>query len=311
MTPLTATGLMVLVTLLWSMAGIVSRQIEGAQGLELTFWRSGFNALALWVILSVLRGPVGLIGSLRRGGVLLWASGLCWAVMFTAFMAALTLTTVANVLIIMALAPLMTAVLAWAVLGLSLPRRTALAIAGALLGVVVMQAPALFGWPEGEPGGSPGAEGPVGSTAGSALGLLVAAAVPLAAGVNWVLIRRSAGTDATPAVDLMPAVLIGALLSMTAAGFAAFPVQATPTDLAWLALLGVFQLAVPCLLAVRVARVLAPSDVALLSLLEVVFGVSWAWMGTGEEPTTPVVLGGLMVLLSLVINEWLGARRGR
>ncbi|NBQ91904.1 MAG: hypothetical protein EBT96_11065, partial [Betaproteobacteria bacterium] len=35
--------LMVLVTLLWSMAGVVTRQVEQAQGLTLTFWRSAFN----------------------------------------------------------------------------------------------------------------------------------------------------------------------------------------------------------------------------------------------------------------------------
>ena len=52
------------------------------------------------------------MAALRRGGRALWLSGLCWAVMFTAFMVALTLTTVANVLVTMAIAPLFTALLA-------------------------------------------------------------------------------------------------------------------------------------------------------------------------------------------------------
>ena len=42
-----ALGLMVLATLLWSIAGVVSRQITQAQGFEVTFWRSFFTMLSL------------------------------------------------------------------------------------------------------------------------------------------------------------------------------------------------------------------------------------------------------------------------
>ena len=52
-----AVMLMILVTLLWSMAGVVSRHLEGARSFEVTFWRSAFNALALAVALTALRGP--------------------------------------------------------------------------------------------------------------------------------------------------------------------------------------------------------------------------------------------------------------
>ena len=50
---------------------------------------------------------------MARAGRSLWLSGLCWSVMFTAFMVALTLTSVANVLVTMAVGPFFTAVLAW------------------------------------------------------------------------------------------------------------------------------------------------------------------------------------------------------
>ena len=81
---------MVLVTLLWSMAGVVTRQVEHAQGLTLTFWRSAFNAIALSVILCAWRTPTRVWGGLINGGRAQWASGLCWAIMFTAFMWAST-----------------------------------------------------------------------------------------------------------------------------------------------------------------------------------------------------------------------------
>ena len=119
-----AVATMVAVTLMWSIAGVVTRQLEAAGGFEVTFWRSLFNALALLVMLAALRGPAALGASLRRGGRTLWVSGVCWATMYTAFMMALSLTTVANVLVTMALAPLFTALLARFTLGHRLAPRT-------------------------------------------------------------------------------------------------------------------------------------------------------------------------------------------
>ena len=43
-----------------------------------------------------------------------------------------------------------------------------------------------------------------------------------------------------------------------------------------LALLGSVQLALPCLLVVRLSRELPAPEIALLALLEVLFGVAWA-----------------------------------
>ncbi len=52
-----AVALMVLATLMWSIAGVVTRWLDSAQGFEITFWRSAFNALALVVLLGAMRGP--------------------------------------------------------------------------------------------------------------------------------------------------------------------------------------------------------------------------------------------------------------
>jgi len=76
-----------------------------------------------------------------------------------------------------------------------------------------------------------------------------------------------------------------------------------------LGLLGVVQLAIPCLLAVRVSQVLSAPEISLLALLEVVFGVAWVWLGTHEAPSVAVLGGGMMVLGALTLNEWLALRR--
>ena len=88
---------MVVATLLWSMAGVVTRRLDSAGGFEATFWRSLFNASALLVLLARLRGVAALKKSLLSADATLWLSSGCWAVMFTAFMVAITMTRVANV----------------------------------------------------------------------------------------------------------------------------------------------------------------------------------------------------------------------
>jgi drug/metabolite transporter (DMT)-like permease len=138
-------------------------------------------------------------------------------------------------------------------------------------------------------------------------GTAIALAVPLAAALNWTVIQRSRRGGS----DLLVAVLIGAALSALLTFAAALPLRASPHDLALLAILGVFQLAVPCLIAVAAARVLAAPEVALLSLLEIVFGVAWTWLGAAEAPSRHVVAGGALVLGALVVNESIALRQRR
>jgi drug/metabolite transporter (DMT)-like permease len=289
-----ALAAMLAVTLMWSIAGVVSRWLESAAAFEVTFWRSAFNALGLVVLLLALRGPRQLGATLRNGGRALWLSGVCWSVMFTAFMVALTLTSVANVLVTMAVGPLFTALLSWLVLGHRLAARTWIAIALAGIGIAWMH----------------GANVQAGD-ARQWLGTVVALAVPVAAAINWTLLQHLKTTVAQggEAEDMLPAVLLGALISAAVTLPLAWPLQATAHDIGWLAMLGVVQLAIPCLMAVAAARVLSGPEISLLALLEVIFGVLWAWLGASEAPTAAVLGGGTLVLLALAGNEALALRR--
>lgn len=288
-----AVALMVLVTLMWSTAGVVTRHLEAARSFEVTFWRSAFNALALVVALLWLRGPV-LLADIRRGGRALWVSGLCWMVMYTNFMVAITLTTVATVLVTMAIAPLITALFARIFLNHRLPRRTWAAIAVAGAGIA---------WMFGRQAFAPGA---------SMTGALVALGVPLAGATNWTLLQhlhqRHAADPTVAEPEMLPAVLLGALLSAALTLPLALPFSATPHDLGLLAGLGVFQLAIPCLLVVVLARVLPAPEISLIGLLEVIFGVLLAWVGAGEAPGPTALSGGAIVIGALLFNEWLALR---
>lgn len=296
MSHLRAVILMIVVTLLWSTAGVVTRHLDAAASFEVTFWRSFFNALTLIVMLVILRGP-SLWRTLVRSPVVVWMSGVCWAVMFTAFMVAITMTTVANVLVTMAIGPLLTAVMARFFLHHRLPSRTWIAILVAGSGIV---------WMYGTQIGN----------GVSVAGSLVALAVPLAAAINFTMLQhvghrgsaQPAESTVAPAHDMLLAVLIGAIISSVLCLPLAWPLHTSAHDLRLLALLGATQLAVPCLLMVRLTRVLAAAEISLLGLLEVVFGVTWAWLGAGETPTANTLIGGALVLGALLGNELFALR---
>jgi drug/metabolite transporter (DMT)-like permease len=269
----------------WSIAGVFTRHLERADGFEITFWRSFFCAIAMLAILAWKRrgNPLALVAAMGWPGLF---SGAMWAIMFTCFMLAITRTSVANTLLVLSVAPLLAALLGRAVLGVRISPMTWMAIVLAGLGIWWMVRDGVSG------------EG--------LAGMLIAAAVPVAAAVNIVTLKKLQAD-----VDLAPAVLVGALLSCLATLPVAWPLGATGGDLAILALLGTVQLAIPCFLMIRATRSLAPHEVALIALLEVVFGPIWAWLGAGEAMPAATIQGGLVVLTALVANALFGRRAPR
>jgi drug/metabolite transporter (DMT)-like permease len=276
-----AVWLMVVVTLMWSTAGVVTRHLEQARSFEVTFWRSLFTLISLLILLPVFQGR-GVFARMREGGLPLWISGLCWSGMFTFFMVAIMLTTVANVLVTMSLAPLLTALGSRIFIGHRIPLRTWVAIVVAGAGIAFMY-------------GSQLAQGV------SLLGTLVALGVPISGATNWVVTQHAhaQGKD----IDMIPAVLVGAVISTLVTLPLSLPFLATAHDVGLLAGLGLFQLAIPCVLVVLCTRVLKAPEVALLGLLEVIFGILLAWVGAGEVPRHDVLVGGSLVIGALVVNE--------
>jgi drug/metabolite transporter (DMT)-like permease len=272
---------MVAAPVLWSSAGVVTRHIERAQPFEQVFWRSLFAFAFVFSILVIQKKHPW--KAVRAAGLPGLASGLMWAVMFTAFLFALSMTTTANALVVMAVSPLLTAIFAWWFLKDALPTRTWIAAGAALLGIAWMFSAQL---------------------SAHYAGMAVAFVIPVAAAINVVVLRATHAH-----LDLVPAVMLGGALSCLIALPFALPFSATARDIALLGLLGVFQLGLPCMLLVLSSRALTAPEIALLSLLEVVLGPLWAWLGAGEEPGQATVLGGTVVLAALVMNELAGVRR--
>ena len=279
----TALALMVAAPILWSSAGVVTRHIERAEPVEQVFWRSLFAFLFVLVVLLLQKANP--LQAVRAAGWPGLVSGLMWAIMFTAFLFALSLTTTANTLVVMSVSPLLTAVFASLFLKDPVPVRTWIAAGAAAVGIAWM-----FG----------------SSLEKHFLGMAIAFLIPVAAAINVVVLRASAAK-----LDLIPAVMLGGALSCLLVLPFALPFSASPRDLALLAFLGVFQLGLPCMLLVLASRALLAPEIALLGLLEVVLGPLWVWFAVGEDPGRATLVGGAVVLGALAANELAAFRAQR
>lgn len=275
-----AIALMVAAATLWSVAGVITRHLESTGRWEVTFWRSAFAAGFVLAALLLTRGR-GAWAHVRASGGYGIVSGAMWAIMFSAFMLALMTTTVANTLIVNSIGPLVTALLARAVLREPIAPRTWVAVVLAIAGMLWMFG---SGFAAGEPR--------------HVAGMLIALAVPLAAAVNFITLKRAGRS-----IDLIPAVLLGAIISVVLTLPFALPFHANAHDLALLAVLGCLQLGLPCMLMVRASKHLSAPEIALLALLEVVLGPIWAWLGAGEVPAAATLAGGALVIAALLLNE--------
>lgn len=281
--------LMIIAPTLWSIAGVLTRHLDSARGFELTFWRSLFSGIFVAGALLYQQGAWRAVQTVRAVGALGVLSGLMWSVMFVCFMFALTRTTVANTLIVMSVSPLLTAFLAWLILKERVAPRTWLAIVAACIGISWMFVNSLS-----EVGGQ------------HLVGMLIAGAVPVAAAVNLIAIKR-----AGHGVDLIPAVLLGSMFSAALMLPFAWPLQTSLHDIGILAILGFFQLGLPCMLMVKAMKNLSAPEVSLLALLEVLLGPLWAWLGAGEVPAQETLIGGAVVMAALVFNELSPSRMRR
>ena len=275
-----ALALMIAAPVLWSSAGVVTRHLQAAEPFEQVFWRSLFAFLFVFAVLLFQKAHPW--KAVVASGVPGLVSGVMWAIMFTAFLFALSLTTTANALVVMSISPLLTALFAAMFLKDPVPVRTLFASAAAALGIALMFSSDL---------------------SEHYAGMAIAFLIPVAAAINVVVLRGAAAK-----LDLVPAVMLGGALSCLIALPFALPFDATPRDVALLAFLGVTQLGLPCMLLVIASRRLLAPEIALIGLLEVVLGPLWVWLAVGEEPGRATLVGGAVVIGALAANE-LAARR--
>jgi drug/metabolite transporter (DMT)-like permease len=257
----------------WSTAGVLQRQLTVDAPTQV-FGRAAFAGSALLAYVAIVeRGHV--VRAFRSVGGAGIAVALCVAIASGSFISALNHASVARVLFILAVAPVLAALLARATLGEPISRHTALAMLLALCGVAVML---------GAPGDA--------SLAGDGLAFMAA----LAFSAMIVITRWRHEVSMAPATCLSQAILVVAFLPFASPG------EISGDDVAWLAALGIGQIGLGFALLTVGARLIPAAQVGLITLLEVVLGPVWVWLALDERPDTPTLVGGVIVIAAIVLQ---------
>jgi drug/metabolite transporter (DMT)-like permease len=257
----------VLAAVAWSTAGILQRQLHINAATQVA-GRGVFGFVALTGY-AVCTQPETLASVTRRGALLAAGS---MAVANSAFIVALNYTSVAHVLVLQSIAPLVAAGLGVILLKERLSWRTACAMVVALGGVVFMV---------GAPGGGP--------VSGDGLALLTGVAF----GLVIVVARRYRGVSMAPAMalsQLLVVIFFAPFVQLSHVSWA---------DVGWLALLGCGQIGLGAVFFISAARFIPSSEMAMIFLLEVVLGPLWTWIALSETPNVATLAGGAAVLLAV------------
>jgi drug/metabolite transporter (DMT)-like permease len=261
-----------LAAIAWSTAGLFQRELSVGIGTQLA-GRALFAVLGLLAYVAIAeRGAVGrAFRAIGRDGL---AAAALMAVSSGSFIAALNYTSVANVLFMQALSPILAAVLG-SLLGESVSRRTWLAMAIALAGVALMV-------------GGPSRPSPLG------LSLSLLMSVSFAGTIVITRRRRD--------VSMAPATCLSQLAVLVAGAPFAAPNQVGARDLLLLVALGVGQIGLGLVFLTIGARLIPAAEVALITLLEIVLGPLWVWIFLSEQPGAATIAGGLIVLGAVAIQ---------
>lgn len=264
----------------YSTAGFFTRLIP-VDAWTLLFWRGVFAGLFIaGVIAWAERGRVVQAWcAIGRDGLVI---ALCSAVATVCFLNAMRLSAVADVMVIDATIPFLTAGIAWLVIGEREDKATLLATLAALAGVGVMAGPAIAG--------------------GRWLGDLLALCMALLMSTVLVLIRRKRSISMLPAVGLSAFLCAALVLPF------AHPLSVDAGELGLLALFGTTQFGMGLLLLALGTPLVSATRGALIGVLQTPLGTLWVWLAFSETPAVATLVGGGVVLAAVVANIALHAR---
>src|SRR5579884_438570 len=256
----------------WSTAGLFQRELSVGTATQVA-GRAVFAAIGLLVYVAVAerRGTWRAFRAGGRDGILV--VGLL-ALSSASFLVALNHASVANVLFMQALAPILAAALG-TLTGDPVGRRTWLAMAIAVVGVAVMV-------------GGPGAPNGLGQ------GLSLVMAVSFAATLVITRHRRD--------VSMAPATCLSQVVVLVGAAPFTDPGSVGALDLGLLATLGICQIGLGFVFLTIGGRLIPAGEVALITLLEIVLGPLWVWLVLSERPSTATLVGGAVVLGAVLLE---------
>ncbi|HSF86544.1 MAG TPA: DMT family transporter [Acidimicrobiia bacterium] len=267
----------------FSFTALLFRGLDGATDWQFLTVRGLGMALAMVTVVWLRRRTRPI--NLAAAGWATVVAGVLMAAMSTLYVLALARTTAAMTTAFLAAGPFSGALFGWVLLRERVRSRTWIALGLATVGIAVIVSGGL--------------------DAGSAAGVLLAAAIPVLLGLYNVLVRS------TPEVDpVVPALIGGAMLALVAGTVAASAsgLSMSMRDLALGATAGFVILGLGLPMFNLGHRSVPTAQVSLLIMTEIVLTPLWVWIWPGETPSISTLIGGA-VIITAVVWQVTGAER--
>ncbi len=261
--------LVLIATVLWSLAGLFARAVPHLDFGAVLFGRAGFGGIC-GLALAFVDWRSGRLELKRLMTPMAPVILLLSSTAISGYVAALMTTTVADVLVIYATLPFIAAGLAFLLIGERPSRRTMIAAGVALIGVGVMVADGLGH----------------GRIVGQAWSLFMTTGF---AGLV-VLQRRDPGLPVAPINAA--AALIASLFGFCVAG----SVRMSGFEVVDLFFFGVTTITLAFTFFMEGAKTVPSAEASLIAMLDVVIGPLWVWLAFREAPSLATFIGGLFVL---------------
>ena len=212
--------------------------------------------------------------------------GIFYAISFSicniTFIVSIQNTNVANTLIMIALAPMLSAILG-AIFLKEMPSR------GTWIAIFITFLAALFIFYDSLQ---------VGNLFGNIMGFVTAAGLA----VNAVLIRYAKDRD------LLPSAVMGKLGVAVFAFFFVENFNLIGTDQIYIPIMCIICVALPFVLVTIAPRFIPAEEVNLFFLLETIIGPIWVWLVVKEQPTLETIIGGAVIIITLGIHSFIKLR---
>ena len=249
---------------------------------ELIFYRGFIPFLVVFAGLLIIY-KTKFISQLLENG---W-HGIAYASVFTItnifFVISIENTNVANTLIMIALAPMLSAVISFIFLKENTDQKTWIAIIITTLAVIYIFNDSFER----------------GDLLGNFLGLLCAAGLAVGA----VIIRS------TKKINLVPSAMMGKLLVALIALIFVDKFSLTGKDLIIVPAMGIFCVAIPFVLITLAPRYITAPEVNLFFLLETILGPLWVWLVIHEQPSVETIVGGTVIISTIAVHSFLALKK--
>ena len=257
-------------------------RLANVESWNLIFYRGFIPFIVVFIGLLIIY-KTKLINELINNG---W-HGFAYACVFTitniVFVISIENTNVANTLIMIALAPMLSAIISFIFLKENPDQKTWVAIIITTLSVIYIFYDALDS----------------GDFLGNFLGLVCATGLAVGA-----VIIRSAKK-----ISLVPSAMLGKLMVALIALFFANQFKLEGYDLTIIPLMCIMCVAIPFVLVTLAPRYITAAEVNLFFLLEAILGPIWVWMVIREQPSIETITGGAVIVVTIAVHSILALKK--